>query len=266
MSLVSSFLIAGSLVSCHPVANASLVLQSKIDKVCLDFFCRKQVKMPFRLIPGNTVITREGIAKWTALYSSANITQLSCTRLELKQSQLWLGALVLDVRISPVLGCHYKPRAIIKAKRMVNKNSSMKYSFLDRNGRSRYVSIVGTEIAIGESEKGNTIVGIKNGVAKLDTGRLLTAGQIAEATSMGWTVQRLPKVLLVSTTSTNRYGDPRVLVVKDSSVFVDGTQAIVNKDGSMEVPKGSRVDVVDVTGNTTSFHVAAHGLRVTQVR
>jgi hypothetical protein len=265
-TLISLSVVAGLSAFWASSLNANLVLQGKVNEVCTDLFCNNKIKIPYMLLQGDSVITRQGIAKWTALFNSAQLTQLSCTKLELKQSQLWLGALVLDVRISPVIGCHYKPKVIINAKKLTNKNSQMRYGFIDKKGQNRYVSIVGTELAVGESAEGNALVGVKSGVTKLDTGESLGAGYFAEAKPSGWDIKRSLPPYLRFTSSKSKYGDPTLLVSKNSNVFVGGIQVELNKDRSVTVAKGSNVDVVDVTGNMTSWHVASHGLRVTLIK
>jgi hypothetical protein len=142
----------------------------------------------------------------------------------------------------------------------------MRYGFIDKKGQNRYVSIVGTELAVSESVEGNALIGVKSGSTKLDDGQPLGAGYQAEAMPEGWKVERSQKPYLSFTSSKSKYGDPSLLVSKNSTVFVNGIQTDSDSSGFLSIPKGSKVDAMDVTGNIMSWRVSAHGLRVTPSR
>jgi hypothetical protein len=243
-------------------AGANLKLQSKANQLCTDLFCRKSIKIPFELEVGSWAVTRDGYAKWTTLYNSALVTQLSCTDMKVKQSELISSALALDLEIKPVIGCNFKPKVLISARQFNNAQSKARFHIIGSTGINHWAEITGTEISVGLSNAGNALLGVRSGTAKIDDGQTVESGFQAEAFASGWVVTR-SREILVENSSRKILLEKSILKTDPSaSVYVEGERVVVSKDGLFEASRGQDISVMDVSGNVTQWHYATHGLRV----
>jgi hypothetical protein len=263
--VVVSLLALGSIIL--PIkSSANLKLQSKANQLCYDLFCGKSINVPFELSTGNSAITRSGIAKWSTLFDSARITQLACTDMGVNQSELVNGALALSITIKPVIGCNFKPKALISARKFSNAQSKARFQIIGNSGPNRWAQITGTEISVGQSTAGNPLLGVRVGAAMIDDGRTVGSGFQAEAYPSGWVVTR-SREILVENTSRKILLEKSILRTDPSaSVYVEGERVEVSKDGLFEAARGQDISVMDVSGNVTQWHYAMHGLRVHPLR
>jgi hypothetical protein len=262
MKKVIANLLICSLVLVPIKSIASLKLQSKANQLCLDLFCRNSIKIPYQLNAGDNAITRNGIAKWSTLYDSARVTQLACTDMRLKQSELINGALALDIEIRPVIGCGFRPKALISARKFTNSQSNARFHIIGSNAVDRWAEITGTEISVGQSGGGNALIGVRSGTAKVDDGRTVESGFQAEAYPSGWVVTRSREILVENTSRKILLEKSTLRTDPGASVYIEGERAEVSKDGLFEATRGQDVSVMDVSGNVTQWHYATHGLRV----
>lgn len=243
--------------------NANLSLIKKSNQVCLDYFCRVFVKAPFSIGSGGVVFTRNGLAQWKTLFNAAKITQLSCTNLYVRQSEIFGGAMALSLRVSPVIGCYSKPKIIIQATKFKNPRSKAVFSHKNHDNQIHWAEIGGTTMAVSESQRGFMLVGVAEGNAKLDNGRSLPSGFVAEALPSGWAITPAPEPYVHFSTSRSRHGTSNLQVENTASMMVDGEVVDLDADGSVMVRNGSKVTVVSVTGKTLSYKLDHSGVRLT---
>lgn len=262
--IVNAFL--GGLLTIAPPAAANLKLQSSQGQLCYDLFCRIRVAIPLSLSVGRSATTRDGYAQWTGILDSVRVSQLACTQLSLKQSALINGALALDLEAKPVIGCGFRPKIIVSARKFTNRYSRAKFSFSPATGANRWVSLTGTEISLGESVRGSALLGVRSGSVKTDDGRTVESGFQAEAYPSGWVVSRSPEIL-VEFSSSIFYKKNRLLRTdSEAIVTVDGRRVSVNLNGEFEALPGQNIGVMSVSGILTRYHYASHGHLVRVLR